>query len=118
MGPIFPSVDDDVVTSPYNAMLTLNALGEHADCVIPMENQALYDITEMIAKKRTQAGLSSERGRHRRPDALGCHEQYSSAHVAQPHRRHALRGQPQRRSQRDYYESRSLPPTALSHPEP
>ena len=47
--PIIPSADDDVVTSPYNSILTLNALTEYADCVIPMENQALYDITTKIA---------------------------------------------------------------------
>lgn len=38
--PVFPSKDDDVITSPYNALLSLNALTEHADCVLPIENQA------------------------------------------------------------------------------
>jgi tubulin epsilon len=38
--PVFPSKDDDVITSPYNALLSLNALAEHADCVLPIENQA------------------------------------------------------------------------------
>ncbi len=41
---VFPSEDDDVVTSPYNALLALNQLLEHADCVLPLENQALQDI--------------------------------------------------------------------------
>ena len=41
---VFPSEDDDVVTSPYNAMLSCAALAEHADCVMPVENQALMDI--------------------------------------------------------------------------
>ena len=35
---VFPSEDDDVVTSPYNSMLALNVLIEHADCVLPVDN--------------------------------------------------------------------------------
>jgi tubulin epsilon len=41
---VFPSEDDDVVTSPYNALLACSKLVEHADCVLPLENQALIDI--------------------------------------------------------------------------
>ncbi|KAI9172999.1 hypothetical protein H9P43_007130 [Blastocladiella emersonii ATCC 22665] len=36
--------NDDVVTSPYNAVLALRHLAEHADAVLPVENQALLDI--------------------------------------------------------------------------
>ncbi|XP_033099898.1 tubulin epsilon chain-like [Anneissia japonica] len=42
---VYPSADDDVVTSPYNAVLAMHQLTEHADCVLPFENQALMDIT-------------------------------------------------------------------------
>jgi tubulin epsilon len=36
---VFPSKDnDDVVTSPYNSLLALNELVDHADCVIPIDN--------------------------------------------------------------------------------
>jgi len=28
-----------VVTSPYNSVLALKQLSEHADCVLPIENQ-------------------------------------------------------------------------------
>lgn len=38
---IFPSGDDDVVTSPYNSVLALNQLIQHADCVLPVDNEAL-----------------------------------------------------------------------------
>eukprot|EP00741_Cyanophora_paradoxa_P019504 tig00021127_g18827.t1 len=41
---VFPSADDDVVTSPYNSVLALNELAEHSDCVLPIENQALLEI--------------------------------------------------------------------------
>ena len=30
--------NDDVVTSPYNSLLALNELVNHADCVIPIDN--------------------------------------------------------------------------------
>ena len=55
---VFPSEDDDVVTSPYNAMLSCAALAEHADCVLPVENQALMDIVTSIQSK----SLGSQRG--------------------------------------------------------
>lgn len=48
--PVFPSEDDDVITSPYNTMMALQQLTEHADCVLPVENQALADICRKIDK--------------------------------------------------------------------
>ena len=46
---IFPSADDDVVTSPYNSILAADALAEHADVVLPMDNGALgHDIVARI----------------------------------------------------------------------
>jgi hypothetical protein len=38
---VFPSAEDDVITSPYNALLSLAQLAEHADCVMPIENSSL-----------------------------------------------------------------------------
>ncbi len=49
---VFPSQDDDVITSPYNSVLSLNELIQHADCVLPVENQALIDICSRIAAGR------------------------------------------------------------------
>jgi tubulin epsilon len=43
--PVFPSEDDHVVTSPYNAALAATCLVESASCVLPVENQALAGIT-------------------------------------------------------------------------
>lgn len=40
----YPSEDDDVVTSPYNSVLAMHQLTEFADCVLPVENQALADL--------------------------------------------------------------------------
>ncbi len=48
--PVCPSEDDDVITSPYNAVLAMKQLTEHADCVLPVENQALFDICQHINK--------------------------------------------------------------------
>jgi len=45
---VFPSEDDDVITSPYNSLLSLSKLAEHSDCVFPVENQALMDICAAI----------------------------------------------------------------------
>lgn len=45
---VFPSNDDDVITSPYNSMLALNELIEHADCILPVDNQALFDIVSKV----------------------------------------------------------------------
>lgn len=36
---IYPSGEDDVITSPYNSVLAMNKLTEHADCVLLVENQ-------------------------------------------------------------------------------
>ena len=47
---VFPSAaNDDVVTSPYNSVLALAQLTEHADCVLPVDNAAL---AEMAARAR------------------------------------------------------------------
>lgn len=35
---VFPSGDDDVVTSPYNSLFSLYELSKHADCVFPIDN--------------------------------------------------------------------------------
>lgn len=41
---LLPSENDDVITSPYNALLSTSRLVSAADCVFPIENQALIDI--------------------------------------------------------------------------
>lgn len=57
---VFPSRDDDVVTSPYNSVLSLSRLTNCADCVFPVENQALMDICSAVEAKgklgHTKAG--------------------------------------------------------------
>lgn len=39
---VYPSSEDDVITSPYNSMLAMKELSEHADCVLPIDNQVSY----------------------------------------------------------------------------
>ncbi len=39
---MYPSEDNDVVTSPYNVMLATRELIDHADCVFPLDNSALF----------------------------------------------------------------------------
>ena len=46
--PVVPSEDDDVITSPYNALFSLEQMSNYADCVLPVENQALFDIAQRL----------------------------------------------------------------------
>ncbi|CAL1535064.1 unnamed protein product [Lymnaea stagnalis] len=56
---VYPSAEDDVITSPYNSVLAMRELTNHADCVLPIENQALVDIVNKI----TQAIPSTKTGK-------------------------------------------------------
>nr|CDS25314.1 tubulin epsilon chain [Hymenolepis microstoma] len=47
---VFPSIDDDVITSPYNTVLAIDKLTDLADCVISVENGALENIVNRIHK--------------------------------------------------------------------
>lgn len=53
---VYPSEEDDVVTSPYNSVLAMKELSEHADCVLPVENQSLVDIVNRIRRYSGKAG--------------------------------------------------------------
>ena len=55
---VFPSDDDDVITSPYNCMLSMKELTECADCVIPIENQALASICQTVHDRCGMRGRS------------------------------------------------------------
>lgn len=48
-----------MVTSPYNSILSLNKLIKFADCVLPIENQALMNICEAV--DRAQGKSPSEK---------------------------------------------------------
>eukprot|EP01138_Halocafeteria_seosinensis_P013919 gb/GECG01014214.1/.p1 GENE.gb/GECG01014214.1/~~gb/GECG01014214.1/.p1 ORF type:complete len:552 (+),score=56.85 gb/GECG01014214.1/:1-1656(+) len=48
---VFPSDNDDVITSPYNCMLSMKELNDAADCVIPVENQALAGICHTVQQR-------------------------------------------------------------------
>lgn len=53
--------ENDVVTGPYNAVLAMNELTEHADCVLPVDNQALMDILNNIDEsKRKTKGVKTD----------------------------------------------------------
>ncbi len=65
---VFPSEDDDVITSPYNSVLAINELVQHSSCVLPIENQALMDMCSKITKTKDKgfAGtIASLRGSNR-----------------------------------------------------
>lgn len=48
---VFPSDDDDVITSPYNTILSLNELINNSDCVMPVDNESLIDICNKVEKE-------------------------------------------------------------------
>jgi tubulin epsilon len=60
---VFPSEDDDVVTSPYNSLLALDRLLDSAHCVFPVENQALADICARAEQQQQQQQLGRHDGR-------------------------------------------------------
>jgi hypothetical protein len=61
--PVFPSEDDHVVTSPYNAVLAAAQLVAHAHCVLPLENQALAAISGRLEEAAaTQQQPRQQRG--------------------------------------------------------
>jgi len=46
---VYPSGDDeDVITAPYNAVLATQWLSEASDCVVPLENKALLDVSSRL----------------------------------------------------------------------
>jgi len=56
---VFPNCkDDDVITSPYNSLLSLNALSESADCVFPLDNKALIEICERVSQQVKKVSAS------------------------------------------------------------
>ena len=66
---VFPSADDDVITSPYNSVLALRELAEYASCVLPVENQALLDL---CGRAENASAGTRDRGKARpRPSSGG-----------------------------------------------
>lgn len=53
---VFPSQQDDVITSPYNSILSLYELMQHADCVLPIDNQALINIVNEADALKAKLG--------------------------------------------------------------
>jgi len=45
---VYPSKDDDVITSPYNSVLAMHELTECADCVLPINNESLASLCNRI----------------------------------------------------------------------
>jgi tubulin epsilon len=62
---VFPSEDNDVVTSPYNSVLATKELIEHADCVLPIDN---CDLQSFAAFESSQKSKISGKSRQLLPD--------------------------------------------------
>lgn len=46
--PVYPSESDDVITSPYNSILAMKELTDHADTVMPVDNASLAAIINKV----------------------------------------------------------------------
>ena len=60
---VFPSEDNDVVTSPYNSVLATKQLIEYADCVLPIDNRALQSFAALEATQRKQKRTNAQGSR-------------------------------------------------------
>ena len=56
---VYPSEDNDVVTSPYNTVLAMKQLVEHADCVFPMDNTSLFHFANLEAAYESKVAASN-----------------------------------------------------------
>lgn len=60
---VYPSADADVVTAPYNTILATKELIEHADCVFPLDNSAMFlfakSEAELLAKHDKKLAAST-----------------------------------------------------------
>ena len=45
---VFPSKDNDIITSPYNSILSLNHLINNLDFVLPVDNESLIETVNNV----------------------------------------------------------------------
>jgi tubulin epsilon len=69
---VYPSVDDDVITSPYNCMLATRELIDHADCVFPIDNKALQEFAALEEAQRSKVVAKLQEGRGGAPIDAGA----------------------------------------------
>ena len=69
---VFPSEDNDVVTSPYNSVLATKELIEHADCVFPIDNRDLQSFAALEASQRVKKKGAAQG--HRAPMGIGIQD--------------------------------------------
>jgi tubulin epsilon len=50
--PVYPSAEDDVITSPYNTTLAMKQISEYGNCVMPVENQSLTAICQKLGSAK------------------------------------------------------------------
>ena len=96
------------MTSPYNSMLTLGALTEHADCVLPLENQVHWAVRVRVLyveyvrrpsvccvgprrdRREAKQGCWTQQGSQGRRQALGLYEWRGSATNGESDSRNAV----------------------------
>lgn len=87
---IYPSAEDDVITSPYNSVLAMSALTEHADCVLPVENQVctfvdynFFPLSLLTSVQRVQVSYNDFRFSLISPPVVGRHCEQDQTYVSQ-----------------------------------
>lgn len=56
---IYPTDENDVITSPYNTLLATRELIEHADCVFPLNNSALFKFFQLENPTKANSGVEN-----------------------------------------------------------
>lgn len=87
---LFPSDNDDVVTSPYNALLATSRLVDSADCVFAIENQALFDVMATASRGEKNEGSTAGATLTEPPQAPVSRYSPVSAAAATPQERSAV----------------------------
>ena len=66
---------DEVVTGPYNALFATHHLSLHSDCVLPIHNEALFNIVAMVdsAKGKAQTVTAEGKGAYDRMNNIIAH---------------------------------------------
>lgn len=59
---VYPSHENDVITSPYNSILATQELIQSADCVFPLNNSSLYSFSQLENQHKSDKSRQSDRG--------------------------------------------------------
>lgn len=59
---VYPSEENDVITSPYNTIFATRELINCADCVFPLNNSSLFNFNQMESPPKTENEQAKDQG--------------------------------------------------------